>query len=294
MAAFSDGIPILVLLNSLEMGGAQKNAIELADAIRRHGYSPTLMAWNLPDDTNKSMLEIASQRGLAVVVRDRPSRTLPAADIVAQLARQQRSQLVHSYGWTMFAAFWGPARWGRIPLVSTVYEMLVYGGPPYRSPLIFGTEYQSRLAHRRGPTYLIPPPVDTHYDDPALFQPPPKDGVVRLAIISRLAEEMKARGVETAIRTLDRLPKNVQLIVTGDGDAAPRLRQLGESVNNCLGRDAVRFSGNAVDARPFYSEADIVPGMGGAAARALAFGAPPWRLGNADGQRHSHLSPPDD
>lgn len=274
MAAYNDAIPVLVLLNSLEMGGAQKNAIEFADAIRRHGYLPTLMAWNLPDDTNKSMLEIASQRGLAVVVRDRPCRTLPAANVVAQVARQHRSRLVHSYGWTMFAAFWGPARWGRIPLVLTVYEMLVYSGPPYRSPLIFGTKYQSTLADRRGPTYLIPPPVDTHYDDPALFQPPPNDGVVRLAIIGRLAEEMKAGCVETAIRTLGRLPENVQLIVTGDGDAASRLRQLGEMVNKSLGREAVRFSGNAVDARPFYAQADVVLGMGGSAARGLAFGKP--------------------
>lgn len=279
MATYSDGIPILVLLNSLEMGGAQKNAIEFADAIRRHGYSPTLMAWNLLDDMNRSMLEIASQRGLSIVVRDRPRRTLPAADIVAQVVRQQRCQLVHSYGWTMFAAFWGPARWGRIPLISTIYEMLVYSGPPYRSAFIYGTEYQVKLAQRSGPTYLILPPVDTRYDDPALFKSRPNDGVVRLAIISRLAEEMKARGVEIAIRTLRRLPDNVQLIVTGDGDAAPRLRQLGEDVNKCLGREAVWFSGNAVDARTFYAEADIILGMGGSAARALAFGKPLVAIG---------------
>jgi hypothetical protein len=271
MTGTSDGIPILVLLNSFEMGGSQKNAIEFADAIRNHGYSPTIMGWDLRDDMNASMLEIASRKGLPVVVRDRPRRTLLAGDIVAQVAAQQGSQLVHSYSWTMFAAFWGAARWGRIPLVSTIYEMLVYSGPPYRSSFIFGTQYQLALADRKGCTYLISPPVDTQYDDPALFPPPRNDGVVRLAIISRLAEEMKARGVEIAIRTLERLPGNVQLIVTGDGEAGPRLRHLAESVNKRLGREATRFSGNAVDARPFYAEADIVLGMGGSAARALAF-----------------------
>jgi len=273
--------PILILLNSLEMGGSQKNAIEFADAVRPHGYQPTLMGWKLAHDSNTAMLDVASARGLEVVVRDRPKHTLPAAQVVDEVARQHGCKLVHSYGWTMFEAFWGPARWGRIPMVSTIYEMLVYPGPPFRSPMIFGTQYQHKAAleRRAGDVHLIPPPVDTIHDDPALFPEPARDGIVRLAIISRLAEEMKARGVELAIRVLPQLPSNVRLIVTGDGDAAPRLRSLGESMNAQLGREAVQFNGNAVDARPYYASADVVLGMGGSAARALAFGKPLVALG---------------
>lgn len=279
MNAETADVPVLVLLNSLEMGGAQKNAVELADVVRRHGYCPTVMAWNLADDSNTSIHQLATQRGLTVVRRDRPRHTLAAANVVNQVAQEHRCRLVHSYGWTMFTAFWGPGRWGRLPLVSTIYEMHVYAGPPYRTSVIFGTEYQHLQAKRRGPSYLIPPPVDTEYDNPSLFPSSPRDGMVRIAIISRLAEEMKAKGIETAINVMRELPANVQLIVTGDGDAAPRLKMLGDTANRALGRQAIIFTGNALDARPYYAQADIILGMGGSAARGLAFAKPLVALG---------------
>jgi hypothetical protein len=271
---------VLVLMNSLENGGAQRNAVELADAVRRHGYRPTLMAWNLAHDSNTAMLDVAAQRGLQIEVRDRPPRTLAAANIVAEVARQHGCRLVHSYGWTMFTAFWGAARWGRMPLVSTIYEMHLYDGPPHRSSFVFGTEYQCELVKRHGPMHLLPPPVDTESDDPDLFAPRHEDGSVRIAIISRLAEEMKALGIEAAIKAMHRLPSNVELVITGDGSASARLREMGCEVNSALSRNAVRFTGNAIDARPFYAQADIVLGMGGSAARGLAFAKPLVALGD--------------
>jgi len=275
-----DDIPVLILLNSLEMGGSQKNAVELADVVRQYGYSPTVMAWNLSDDSNKSILEIAAKRGLEVVQLDRPRRTLAAGKVVAAVAHERRCRLVHSYGWTMFTTFWGPGRWGRLPLVSTIYEMHVYPGPPYRSTFIYGTEYQHLLARRRGPSYLVPPPVDLEHDNPALFRYEASDAVIKLVIVSRLAEEMKAKGIETAIHAMQQLPSSVQLVIAGDGDAATRLRNLGRSTNQVLGREAVVFTGNAVDARPLYAQADIVLGMGGSAARGLAFAKPLVALGD--------------
>jgi glycosyltransferase involved in cell wall biosynthesis len=86
---------------------------------------------------------------------------------------------------------------------------------------------------------------------------------------------MKAHGVGVAIRAMAQLGRDdVELIVVGGGTAEAELRELGQSVNRRLDRQAVRFTGPIADPRPAYDRADIVLGMGGSAARGLAFGKP--------------------
>jgi glycosyltransferase involved in cell wall biosynthesis len=86
---------------------------------------------------------------------------------------------------------------------------------------------------------------------------------------------MKAVAIEVAIDAMRSLAaEGVTLFVVGAGDAADSLNARAREVNAEVGREAVRMLGARADPRPAYAAADIMLGMGGSAARSLAFGRP--------------------
>ena len=94
-------------------------------------------------------------------------------------------------------------------------------------------------------------------------------------MVTRLDSEMKALSVALTMEAVDRLaPAGVDLIVVGTGDAEPRLREIAEAINLRHSRRTIVLVGAMADPQPAYSAADVVVGMGGSAARALAFGRP--------------------
>ena len=274
---------VLVQLNSLNLGGTQICALELACSLRAHGYDSVLIG---PRDTlpvGPSLLDVARVRGVRVEAFDRPQTIRAGARLLSQRARACGADIVHVYGSDQArSAYWGPALFARRPLILTVYEMAVAQAEFTGPPLIVGTGYLiDALEGRAGATYLVSPPVDLDRDnveavDTADFlrligNPP--ESQVRVVLVSRLDEEMKAHGVETAIRAVERSRRaDLLLIIVGTGDAETRLRALGRAVNLRLGREAIVFVGALVDPRPAYAGADVALGMGSSAARALAFG----------------------
>jgi glycosyltransferase involved in cell wall biosynthesis len=99
--------------------------------------------------------------------------------------------------------------------------------------------------------------------------------MIALVMVSRLTDEMKARGITDAIRAVDHLDDpRVRLVLVGTGDAEERLRSIAEEVNARHRRTSIIFPGPLSDPRPAYDAADIVVGMGSSAGRGLAFGKP--------------------
>jgi glycosyltransferase involved in cell wall biosynthesis len=234
--------------------------------------------------TGPTLLDIAGARGVQVEVLHRGARheRRRRARELAALADRLGADLVHAYGAASAReAFWGPCRLGRRPLVHTVYEMAVPAYVYRATPLIVGTRYLLEDLESRGNVYLLSPPVDLERDAPeaedwdipeALRREP---GLVHVVVVSRLDHEMKAFAIRTAIRALLRIPeRNVRLTIVGGGSAGEELRAEGERVNFALGRHAVAFTGTLADPRPAYAGADVLLGMGGSAARSLAFAKP--------------------
>ena len=280
---------VLVHLNSLELGGTQINALQLAVALSARGWDSMLVG---PADTlgdGPSLVDLAAAQGIPLEVQVRPETVVSGARDLARRARRWRADLVHVYGsWAERPAYWGPCLLGRRPLVLTVYEMEVDPRTHAHCPLVVGTAYlRDDLADRPGGATLISPPVDLAADAPGLVDVGPFLADVgvpstspRIVVVSRLDEDMKALSVENAVRAMARLGhQDAVLVVVGGGDAEPRLRALGEETNRSLGRRAVVFTGVLADPRPAYAAADVVLGMGGSAARGLAFGAPLVVLG---------------
>jgi len=93
--------------------------------------------------------------------------------------------------------------------------------------------------------------------------------------VSRLERQLKATAIGVTIDAMRELASTgATLFIVGDGDAHAALRAEADAVNDDVGRSAVRMLGALSDPRPAYLAADIVVGMGGSAARALAFGKP--------------------
>jgi len=275
---------ILVLLNSLELGGTQINAVDFAVALRAHGIDSWLVGERASLAPEPNLLTYAAARGVSVEIYDAlPGMRAHAAQLTS-MARRLHVDLIHVYGmWSLARqVFWGPARFGGLPWVQTVYEMSIAPVVLRHMPLIVGTGYLvDELINRPGPTIMISPPVDMVWDSPTsgdagAFRRENDlgDGLL-LGVVSRLDSNMKATSIEVAIEAMRSLAaEDVTLFVVGAGDGGEQLGARARDVNTAVGRDAVRMLGARVDPRPAYVAADIMLGMGGSAARSLAFGRP--------------------
>ena len=133
-----------MLLNQHAVGGTQLNAIDLATALRPHGYSCFTTVYGEESGTGELLEEYASSRGIPIRVLERPRTGLLAARQSTQVARDVRADLVHVYGNSHMIrdAYWGPARLGRRAMVMTIYDMKIADNVPRHQPMIVGTGYQ--------------------------------------------------------------------------------------------------------------------------------------------------------
>ncbi|TFD79436.1 glycosyltransferase family 4 protein [Cryobacterium fucosi] len=278
-------LTVLVHLNSLQLGGTQINAVDLAAQMRGRGVESILLGARDTIPEGPSLIDIAAARDLEIRLYDPAPTIFARARQVAAFARAHQVDLVHVYGsWGGGArpTYWGPSRFARTPWVQTVYEMSVSAKIYRHMPMIVGTGYQRDEQHDRpGRTILISPPVDLIENHPAAHDRVQfrsanhiGDGPL-LVIVSRLDASMKsvpARAAIDAMRVL--APAGATLAIVGTGDNVAATQSRADAVNDEVGRDAVRLIGPMADPRPAYAAADIVLGMGGSAARSLAFAKP--------------------
>lgn len=278
---------VLVQVNSLELGGTQINAIDLAKAVEVHGYrSVVLGPLNTLPEMGPNLLELARERGVEIEGYWPSPSVLPGGAIeLSRRARDIGADIIHVYSASLDfrSAYWGPCFCGRRPFVHTVYEMTVDPDVFRHTSLIIGTGYlRDELVNRPGPTFLISPPVDIEADSSeavtgTCFRASLGELGSRnlIAVVSRLDPEMKSYPIEAAIRAMGLLVDTESLlVVVGTGRAEHHLREIGRTVNASAGRTMVLFTGAMLDPRPVYATADIMLGMGGSAARSLAFGVP--------------------
>ncbi|QYH36961.1 glycosyltransferase [Salinibacterium sp. M195] len=275
---------VLVLLNSLELGGTQINAVDFSVALRAHGVESWLVGERASLTSEPNLLTYAAAQGVSIEIYDAlPGMRAHAAQL-SSMAGRLKVDLIHVYGmWSLARqVFWGPSRFGGVPWMQTVYEMSVAPIVLRHMPLIVGTGYLvDELVNRPGPTILISPPVDMDRDSPTAGiaeafrrENDLGDGLL-LGIVSRLDSNMKATSIEVAIEAMRSLAAaEVTLFIVGAGDGGERLEAQAREVNAAVGREVVRMLGARVDPRPAYAAADIMLGMGGSAARSLAFGRP--------------------
>ena len=273
---------ILVYPHSMEIGGSQLNAVQLAGAVRDRGHEVIVISEPGP------MTERVRAMGLEHLEipphRRRPS--LEVIGILAHLVQERRVDIVHGYEWPpIIEGFFGPGLRHRTPIVGTVMSMSVARFLPRTVPLMVGTEQIREVAlaagHRR--VTLLEPPVDTEADNPSVdgksfrAQHGIQPGDVLVAMICRLVPQLKLEGLLAtcdAVGELARTGSKIRLVIVGDGCARSQVAERAAKANQTAGARVVVLTGEIADPRPAYAAADAVIGQGGSALRAMAFSKP--------------------
>jgi glycosyltransferase involved in cell wall biosynthesis len=275
-------VRILVYPHSMEIGGSQLNAVQLAGAVRDRGHEVMVLSEPGP------LVDLVRNTGLEHL--EIPlNRRRPSPGVLGRLVRlvhERRVDIVHGHEWPpVIEAFFGPGLRLRTPVVGTVMSMSVAPFLPRTVPLLVGTEQIRGAAlaagHRR--VALLEPPVDTDGDNPSI-----DGGIFRaqqgidpdeflVTMICRLVPELKLEGLLAscdAIGELGRTGYGVRLVIVGDGPARKVVAERGRKANAIAGRQIVLLTGEIADPRPAYAAADVVVGQGGSALRGTAFGKP--------------------
>ncbi|MDH6238281.1 glycosyltransferase [Cryobacterium sp. CG_9.6] len=274
---------ILICAHTLEIGGSQINAIELAAAVAElPGHDTAMYAPDgvLADDIRARGLPLYRAPETHMVPSVRSSARMTA------LAASGKFDLVHAYEWnTTLDALAGPGLVLGTPILSTILSMDVPYLIPRSVPMIVGTRQMYREELRWRPdVHLLEPPVDTVCNAPGVTG---KAEHVRaewgisatdllVVVVGRLAARLKLEGLLAAIAAIDRLAPRypVRLLIVGDGPERPRVAAAAALVNTIGNRPVVQLVGERADPKPFYDAADVIIGMGASALRGLAFAKP--------------------
>lgn len=273
---------ILVYPHTMELGGSQLNAIQLAAAVRDRGHEVVVLSE--PGPLVERVRAMDLEHIEIPAHRRRPSPGVMGT--LARLVRDRGVDVVHGYEWPpILNAFYGLRSRRGIPVVGTIMSMSVAPFVPRTVPLIVGTERirEAALAagHRR--VTLLEPPVDTETDHPLVeggeFRARHGIGAgeVVAVMVCRLVPDLKLEGLLAACDAAGEIVRAghpLRLVIVGDGPARNVVAERAAQANATVGRPAIVLAGALDDPRAAYAAADIAIGMGGSALRGMAFAKP--------------------
>ncbi|SFO57617.1 Glycosyltransferase involved in cell wall bisynthesis [Bradyrhizobium sp. Ghvi] len=272
----------LIYPHSMELGGSQLNALQLAEAIRDLGHDVIVASETGP------LLERMTKAGLRHIVipqhRARPSPHV--GQLIRSIVREAAIDVVHAYEWPpIVEAFLSVGLSTHAAVVGTVMSMSVPSFLPRSIPLTVGTEMIRRAAVTAGhqDVTLLEPPVDTKSDHPRVdgtnFRLAQNigPGDIVIAMVCRLVPNLKLEGLLSACDAVGEMAledQPVRLLIIGDGPARPSVEARAARTNALVGRKTIILVGEMSDPRPGYAAADVIVGQGGSALRGMAFGKP--------------------
>lgn len=281
---------VATALHSPLLGGSQLGTIELAAELRRRGHQVDMFV--IDDEVEVSVLPVAREAGFDVEVLPQEPSLLRQARHIRRFVRDHDAQVLHVYNehyWLGALAALALRDTPSCAPVVTNWMMEHHPWIPPHAPLIVGfdnlVERSKRV--RRGPVWLLEPPVNTELDRPgtergARFRAEHRidDDQLAVMVIGRVEPVMKLDGILRTISAAEGLDDDsLRFVIVGDGEAMDVVKGRVAEVNDRLGRNAVEIVGALEDPRPAYEAADIVLAMGAAALRGLAFAKPVVVLG---------------
>jgi glycosyltransferase involved in cell wall biosynthesis len=273
---------VLVYPHTMEIGGSQLNAVQVAGAIRDRGHEVIVVSPPGP-----LVARVAAMGLEHVEVPPHRSQPSPAVTrMLGVLVRRRAIDVVHGHEWPpIVEAFLGAGLPGSAAVVGTVMSMSVAPFLPRGIPLTVGTEKIRQAAVAAGYRHvtLLEPPVDTTADHPSAagsgFRAAHniRSDEILVAMVCRLVPDLKLEGLLSAcdaVGQIDLTSRHVRLMIIGDGPARARLAAHAAEINATIGHQAILLAGEMSEPRPAYAAADIIIGQGGSALRAMAFGKP--------------------
>jgi glycosyltransferase involved in cell wall biosynthesis len=273
---------VLVYPHSMEIGGSQINAVQLAGAVRERGHDVIVLSEPGP------IVEHIRRMGLEHVemARHRRRPSIEAIGVLVRLVRERRVDVVHGYeSMPAIEALFGPVLRYRTPFIGTVMSMSLVPYFPRTLRLTVGTEQirEAALAAGYCRVTLLEPPVDVDTDNPSVdgrsfrAQRGIGNDEILVVIICRLVPELKLEGLLAACDAIGELARKrypVRLVIVGDGPARKEVADRAVEANAIAGHQVVLLTGKITDPRTAYAAADVIVGQGSSALRGMAFGKP--------------------
>ncbi|MGX7678026.1 glycosyltransferase family 4 protein [Jatrophihabitans sp. DSM 45814] len=272
---------ILVFPASLNLGGSQLNAVQLAGAISKRGHDVSIFGPEGP------LCDEISALGLPFIPAPARPKVRPSPHVISKLNQAVATrdiEVVHGYEWPpILEAVYGPFLRHNVVPVGTIMSMGVAPFIPQHLHLVVGTAQIAAAERvRRSNTWLIEPPVDTDADRPMVDNADARAQLgatteeFLVVVVSRLARELKREGILEAINAAARMAGDlpIRMVIVGDGPARAEIEERAAAANVQAGRQVVVLLGALSDPRPAYAAADVAFGMGSSALRAMAFAKP--------------------
>lgn len=310
----NETVPVLQLAMSLDIGGVETQVVGLAKSLRAAGW-PVYVASN----GGRRVVDLSSSQishYTAPLHSRSPLKMLEAAKRISALIDDLGIRIVHAHARIPAWLSTGICRRKGIKLVTTYHGTYVSGvfwnmfTKPGDLTIAVSQDVKDYVIDEFGfdpeKTVVAPNGIDTEtYRPPsheestkakASFGVEPGSGPV-VVYASRMNAGLSATAgqVIDAISSLLAKHPRMVLIVAGDGDGLPEVRQRAERVNRLAGRKAVLCPGFVLDTSPMYQASDLVVGMsrvvleGMAAARPSIVVGPDGMFGIAGPENHEAL-----
>ncbi|TYP73951.1 glycosyltransferase [Paenibacillus methanolicus] len=291
----SDRMRVLMVMDSLSVGGTETYVLSLVKAFPRIGVQPVYAG------AGGVMYEPYARAGCPIHIVELAAGSLlapewqePVERALVQIMRRRRIDVVHVHQTPsgLYAAK-AAAKLG-IPVVMTVHGAY-YPADQLRGLAEVGAVFisvskpvEAYLARQGIASRLIPNGVDA-----ADFYPEssaksreslgiaPDSQVIVYA--SRLAWD-KASACLMLIRAAHALRQagreRLRVVIAGDGNQFAAVKELAEAVNAEAGEAFVQLAGNQTEMRRIFNAGDLVVGTGRVALEAMACGKPVLAVGN--------------
>jgi glycosyltransferase involved in cell wall biosynthesis len=263
---------VLLVVDSLEVGGAERHVVDLASALRRKGHEVEV-ACSIAGGLSKPLEEVG------VPVRPLTRRlvkrrvSLAYARGIRKLLREGRFDLVHAHIYASAVAAAVATRGTGLPLVVTEHTEAswqnlwarLFSRWTYRRArqiIAVSTPIERRLIERDGVSpervTLIPNAVIPASGNPPSLADTLPDGWLEMPLVGVVARLQPEKGVATFLKAaahVSMVSPEARFLVVGDG---PLREELVDLVGRVGLRERVHFLGYRVDAQRLIGLLDVL------------------------------------
>lgn len=286
--------PVLHLAMSLDIGGVETQVVGLTKSLKESGW-PVYVASK--GGRRVADLDSAGVPHYQAPLHSRsPLKMLEASRKISRLVDDLGVRIVHAHARIPAWIATGICRRHGIKLVTTYHGTYVSGTfwnmvtRPGDLTIAVSQDVKDYVVREFGfdpqKTVVVPNGIDTE-----MYRPPAHDEEIAtarallgvgpdagplLVYASRMDESLSATAALVIDAVSFLLPEypSLVLVVAGDGEGLPKVRDQAAEVNRSVGREAVLCPGFVQDTAPLYQASDLVLGMSRVVLEAMACGKP--------------------
>ena len=284
---------VLMVLDSMNLGGTETHVFSLVEALQRQGCSCYIVGWNGP------MSQVFAQIGCPIHYIDFMAGNLESKErkIVQDLEKFMEDEeitVVHAHQTPSGKIAAKAAKKLGISFVFTVHGMyypqeeLHFVLQNSQAVISVSNPVQDYLLNQKFTSHLIPNGVDLRtfytasYPEFRKVHNIPENARV-IVYVSRITWS-KAIVCDTLLRAVKDLRKeglsDLHVVVVGDGFQFHDIERLTKTIHHFTSHTFIHLVGNQTDVSPYYAIADLVVGTGRVALEAMACGKPVLAVGN--------------